>query len=276
MSFTVPQYFIDIGPLLLVLVTLVYIGFAGFGYIEGRREREISRKSLQLLENDLQLQRKPSIVDTIAFSIDPIIDILEEDRQKLETITGSNRKYPVLDDIEFLDGDLLTQVPERDINLQYEMGAYNAVRKAYMAKREHLKELLTKKLPDGLEDENLDAVLRAAGSSLEDRSGPEDAFMEKVRDRSHNLAEITLCGDRTQSGKGWIDNNLDSLRLALFDFREEGELSEDFEELDELRQDVIEESKRIGTDLKTAKEELMNEYDITDTDVWTRREDFES
>ena len=267
---SVPQYFIDSGPLLLVIVTMVNIGLAGLGYIESRKERGLARQTLEIHERDIKLKEKPAIIDTIGFSIEPTRESLEEDRSQLSQEINGYNVYPELEEVHWVNKELLQDLPEMYPDLHLDIPAYLSIRRAYQGKWGHLKDQFVSQVPDELDDEHADMLLRATGSSLEEIGGKGDVFWQRIDEYSSDLAIVALTGSPPSTSKGWIEDNIDDIRNALFQLRGVEPLKGDFEELDGIREDLKHENDRISNNVKKTKDSLKDEYDIRESEIVKR------
>lgn len=270
---SIPQFLIDAGPVLLVFVTMMYIGVAGLGYLESRKERRIARESLDLHRRDIKLKEKSGIIDTITSSIDATTEQLQEDKSALSNTINGCQKYPELDDIDLIDKEMLHDIPDRYPDLHLDIPSYISIRRAYDGKRDHVQNQLTEMIPEELDDDTADDLLRATGSSRNEIAGQGDTFWQRLDEYSADLAVVALTGTAPSSSKGWIVDNVADLREALFQLRDSDVLGGEFNELENIRENLVHENKRISSNLDSAKESLKEEYNIRESEIARKKEE---
>ena len=99
----IPQFLVNAGPFLLVLVTLINIGLSGLGFLEARKERRLTRESL--IET-----RKQGMVETVVRTTEDLTQELQDDQARLEYATEQPVPYPVLPDFEDPSEELLSDI----------------------------------------------------------------------------------------------------------------------------------------------------------------------
>lgn len=264
---SIPSFFVDSGPFLLVLVTLINIGLSGLGFLEARKERRLTRKTLAEY-------RKDGIIETIVQTIEVLTDELRSDEAELETTKDARTTYPKLWGITMPDEELLLDISPLYPDVTDDFDEYLELRDKYKTHRDELEENVEEFIPDGLNEDQLDDLLKATGSSFESVSpNPEnDSFYKRLRNESSKLAHIVMVAESPDRSKGWIDDNEEEIRDVLLELRSIEEFREDFEKLENLRMELLSKNMEIQKQNSEAKAELKERYNIREAEIRKRRE----
>jgi hypothetical protein len=270
----IPRTLVESGPFMLVLVTLINIGLSGLGFLEARKERRLTRETLRE-------SRKNGVIEMIVLTAEAIQDELRANESRFKTDDGTSRTYPALPTFEEPDEELLSDLSSYYPDLVEDLGKYENIRYEYHTHREEIKTRLNESIPGNLDDELLDELLKATGSSLESvNPNPEgDTYYNRLDEYSEKLVHVTLMQELPKeavfgngSSKGWIDDNIASLREVLTKLRSTDEFRDDFEKLDELQTSMASQNELIQERVASAKAELKEQYNISEAEIRKRKE----
>jgi len=269
----IPRALVESGPFLLVLVTLINIGLSGLSFLEARKERRLTREALRE-------SRKEGVIEMLVLTAEALQDELRANESRFETDNENSSTYPALPTFEEPDEELLSDLSSHYPNLVEDLEEYENIRYEYYTCRKELKTRLNESIPSNLDEEVVDELLKATGSSLESVSpNPQgNTFYNRLDEYSDNLTHITLMLDSPKeavfgsgSSKGWIDDNLDSLCEVLTKLRSTNEFRADFERLDELQTSMRSQNKLIQKRIGEAKAELKQRYNISEAEIRKRK-----
>ena len=200
---------------------------------------------------------------------------------RFETDDGTTRTYPALPTFEKPDEELLSDLSSHYPDLVEDLEKYESLRYEYQDHWEELKARLNESIPSNLDDKLLDDLLKATGSSLEsvDPDPEGDTFYNRLDEYSEKLVHVTLMMESPKeavfgngSSKGWIDDSIDSLCEVLAKLRSADEFRDDFEKLDELQTSMVSQNELIQDRIASAKDELKEQYNISEAEIRKRKE----
>ncbi|NHN46387.1 hypothetical protein G9464_02065 [Halostella sp. JP-L12] len=254
---SIPNSYINLGPLLLVLVTLINIGLSGLGYLESRKERRLNRETLSEY-------RKDGIIELLARSTKRYMEGFYSDRRKINVETYEFPLYGELEGVpisQFLSEDIINDIEKHYPDIRDDFSEYIDVRRRYVKQRrtakEKIKSSITDKLPNHISEE-----LHNEGAS--ERS---------IIHNSEDLAEIVLTGTPPESSTGWVESSLDQTQEPLLEWRKSEELVDCFRSLDCVAKELLTISDKIEEEIEDVEEEVMSTYNITHAEIKSREEE---
>lgn len=245
---SIPTFFVESGPFLLVLITLINIGLSGLSFLEGRKERRLTRKTLYE-------SQKPGMVETLIRTTEPLLDSLSQDESVLNTTDGQVTKYTPLDDFRVPHEDLMEDLSYVYPNMAGEIYEYEEKRDCYNEARNQLEKQVAEEIV------TTDILLDITTET------PYGMSIDHMEGGCEKMAHIVMTGEKPEGCRLWVDNNIDFLRSTLLKLRNTDEFANEFSKIERLRSNTLDKNAEIQDNIPSAKEKINKEYKIRSAEL---------
>lgn len=199
-------------------------------------------------ENDRELRK-----DWIETGLIPVKIQLEDHQQDLskEKSRFEMNSYPEIETISFKEA-IFRDIDDDGHQLKKDIEEYNNRIQRYMEKRSEIRDNLSQYFRT-----NRDHEFKLAGGVMNNTAA--DA-----------CAEASLLGDNPKYSVGWLAADIDNLQLLIPAVRENSKFKEDFQNIEDMRENLLNESETLSREFSDLQETYMRRYDIRRSQLSTK------